>query len=155
MQDDRNLCTARVLPHSPEAIFSAFASAPVLASWWGPEGFTNTFDTFDFTVGGKWIFTMHGPDGTDYANTSYFEALEPAKRVVIRHDCPPYFTLTVSLSKVEGGTNLAWDQVFDDVETARAVKARVGSANEENLDRLAIALGRANSAALYLPKEGP
>jgi uncharacterized protein YndB with AHSA1/START domain len=147
MQDDRTLSTARVLPYSPEAIFSAFASAPVLASWWGPEGFKNTFDTFDFTVGGKWIFTMHGPDGANYANTSYFEALEPGKLVVIRHDCPPYFTLTVRLSKVNGGTNLTWDQVFDDADTARAVKARVGSANEENLNRLTLALGRAKSAA--------
>jgi uncharacterized protein YndB with AHSA1/START domain len=147
MEDNRTLSTARVLPYSPEAIFSAFASAPVLASWWGPEGFKNTFDAFDFTVGGKWIFTMHGPDGTNYANTSYFEALEPGKLVVIRHDCPPYFTLTVRLSKVNGGTNLTWDQVFDDTDTARAVKARVGSANEENLNRLTLALGRADSAA--------
>jgi uncharacterized protein YndB with AHSA1/START domain len=147
MQDDRALSTARVLPYSPEAIFSAFASAPVLAPWWGPEGFKNTFDAFDFTAGGKWIFTMHGPDGTNYANTSYFEALEPGKLVVIRDDCPPYFTLTVRLSKVTGGTNLTWDQVFDDTDTARAVKARVGSANEENLNRLTLALGRANSAA--------
>jgi uncharacterized protein YndB with AHSA1/START domain len=147
MQDNRTLSNARVLPYSPEAIFSAFASAPVLASWWGPEGFKNTFDAFDFTVGGKWIFTMHGPDGTNYANTSYFEALEPGNLVVIRHDCPPYFTLTIRLSKVNGGTNLTWDQVFDDTDTARAVEARVGSANEENLNRLTLALGRANSAA--------
>jgi len=147
MPDDRALRTARVLPHSPEAVYAAFASAPVLASWWGPEGFTNTFDTFDFTVGGKWVFTMHGPDGTDYANTSYFEALEPAKRVVIRHDCQPYFTLTVGLSKVDGGTSLTWEQVFDDAETARAVQAIVGNANEENLDKLTLALGRASGTA--------
>jgi uncharacterized protein YndB with AHSA1/START domain len=146
MQSDRTLSTARVLPYSPVAIFSAFASAPVLASWWGPDGFTNTFDVFDFTVGGKWIFTMHGPDGTHYANTSYFEALESGERVVIRHDCAPYFTLTVHLSKVDGGTNVTWDQVFDDSETARAVKARVGSANEENLNRLTLALARASAA---------
>lgn len=142
MQDSRTLSTARVLPYSPEAIFSAFASAPVLASWWGPDGFTNTFEVFDFTVGGKWIFTMHGPDGTNYANTSYFEALEPGKLVVIRHDCPPYFTLTVRLSKVDGGTNLTWDQTFDDAATAQVVKARVGTANEENLNRLTLALGQ-------------
>jgi uncharacterized protein YndB with AHSA1/START domain len=147
MKNDRALCTARVLPYPPEAVYSAFASAPVLASWWGPKGFTNTFHTFDFTVGGQWVFTMHGPDGTDYANTSCFEALEPAQRVVIRHDCLPYFTLTVGLSRVDGGTNLTWEQVFDDAETARAVQAVVGSANEENLDKLTLALGRASGVA--------
>jgi hypothetical protein len=86
---------------------------------------------------------MHGPDGKNYANTSYFAALEPAARIVIRHDCAPYFTLTVGLSPVEGGTLLTWEQAFDDAETAHAVKAIVGSANEQNLDRLTRALGRA------------
>jgi len=140
MPNDRTLSTTRVLPYPPEAVYSAFASGPVLTSWWGPKGFTNTFEVFDFTVGGRWVFTMHGPDGTNYANTSRFEALEPGQRVVIRHDCQPYFTLTVTLSKVDGGTHLAWDQAFDSAETAQAVKARVGTANEENLDRLALAL---------------
>lgn len=147
MQDDRVLSTARTLPYSPEAIYAAFASGPVLASWWGPAGFTNTFRKFDFTVDGRWVFTMHGPDGTDYENTSFFAALEPATRIVIRHDCPPYFTLTVGLAKVDGGTHLTWDQAFDDAETARAVSARVGSANEQNLDRLTQALRSAKSTA--------
>jgi uncharacterized protein YndB with AHSA1/START domain len=147
MQDDRVLRTARTLPYSPQAVYAAFASGPVLASWWGPEGFTNTFDTFDFTVNGRWVFTMHGPDGKDYVNTSFFAALEPPTRVVIRHDCPPYFTLTVGLAEVDGGTHLTWEQAFDDPETARAVSDRVGPANEQNLDRLTIALHRANSAA--------
>jgi uncharacterized protein YndB with AHSA1/START domain len=140
MQDPKVLSTARTLPYSPEAIYAAFASGPVLASWWGPEGFTNTFDTFDFAVNGRWVFTMHGPDGKDYVNTSFFADLKPNSRIVVRHDCAPYFTLTVSLTKVDGGTCLTWDQAFDDAETARAVSARVGPANEQNLDRLTLAL---------------
>jgi uncharacterized protein YndB with AHSA1/START domain len=144
MPKDTILSTARTLPYPPQAVYAAFASGPTLASWWGPEGFTNTFDTFDFTVGGQWVFTMHGPDGKDYANTSFFAGLEPATRIVIRHDCPPHFTLTVSLTPVDGGTHLVWEQAFDDAETAQAVKARVGSANEQNLDKLTRALSRAN-----------
>lgn len=132
--------TERVLPFSPLAVYDAFASAPVLATWWGPEGFTNSFDSFDFQVGGRWIFTMHGPGGSSYPNQNIFTALEPARRVVIRHDGPPYFTLTVRLSEVAGGTRLTWDQAFDDEETAQAVRAIVVPANEQNLDRLTRAL---------------
>ena len=148
MPHDNVLSTARTLPFSPEAVYAAFACGPVLAAWWGPEGFTNTFDTFDFSVGGKWIFTMHGPDGKHYANTSFFERLEPASsRIVIRHDCPPFFTLTVGLTPVAGGTHLTWDQAFDDAQTARAVSAVVGTANEQNLDRLTAVLRNVGAAA--------
>ncbi len=144
--DDRTLSTSRTLPFTPDAVYGAFAAPEVLASWWGPDGFTNTFDVFEFEVGGRWKFVMHGPDGKDYANESVFTALEPGRRVVIRHDCAPYFTLTVRLTPVADGTHLTWDQVFDDAATARAVQQIVGPANEQNLDRLTKALAGRGAA---------
>lgn len=147
MNNDRTLSTERTLPHPPHAVYNAFASADTLATWWGPDGFTNTFEAFDFTVGGRWVFVMHGPDGKSYPNTSRFEALEPGKRVVIRHDCAPYFTLTVGLAAAPGGTHLTWEQAFDDATTAQAVQAIVGPANEQNLDRLTRVLARGTGGA--------
>jgi uncharacterized protein YndB with AHSA1/START domain len=141
--DDRSFRTTRTLPHPPAAVYGAFASPGLLADWWGPEGFTNRFEQFEFTVGGRWRFTMHGPDGQAYPNESLFQDLQPPHRVVIRHDCAPYFTLTVSLAPVAGGTHLTWLQVFDDARTAQAVRAIVEPANEQNLDRLGRVLARA------------
>lgn len=140
MDRDHIFRTERMLPFTPSAIYGAFASAPLLAAWWGPDGFTNAFEIFDFKVGGRWVFVMHGPDGSSYPNQSVFTELEPARRIVIRHDCSPHFTLTVQLSAVAGGTHLTWEQAFDDAETARAVRAIVVPANEQNLDRLTRAL---------------
>jgi uncharacterized protein YndB with AHSA1/START domain len=142
MNHDSTFHTERTLPFSPKAVYNAFASAEVLATWWGPEGFTNEFETFEFQVGGRWTFVMVGPDGARYANQSVFTELEPASRVVIRHDCQPFFTLTVQLTQVADGTHLQWQQVFDDAHIAQAVKAIVESANEQNLDRLMQALER-------------
>lgn len=143
MDDDRIFYTERTLPYAPLVVYDAFASAETLASWWGPDGFSNTFEVFEFEVGGRWKFVMHGPDGKDYPNTSVFAVLEPASKIVIRHDCPPLFTLTVRLTSVAGGTRLTWEQAFDDSETAQAVRRIVEPANEQNLDRLtrALALG--------------
>jgi hypothetical protein len=72
---------------------------------------------------------MCGSDGKSYENTSFVAAREPARRIVIRHDCQPFFTLTVGLSAVDGGTHLTWDQAFDDADTARVVSAVVDPAN--------------------------
>ena len=134
--EDRTLRTARTLPYSPQAIYGAFASPQRLAAWWGPEGFTNTFEVFEFIEGGRWKFVMHGPDGTGYANESVFVALVPDTRIVIRHDCAPRFTLTIGLTPAGSGTRLIWEQVFENAQTAQAVAQRAGPANEQNLDRL-------------------
>jgi uncharacterized protein YndB with AHSA1/START domain len=139
--DERTLATARTLPCPPQAVYGAFADPALLAAWWGPEGFSNTFSQFEFAPGGAWVFVMHGPGGQDYANRCRFETLVPARQVVVRHECAPYFTLTVDLADVAGGTALRWTQTFDDATTAQAVRPIVVPANEQNLDRLARVLG--------------
>ncbi|WP_330959315.1 SRPBCC domain-containing protein [Photobacterium sp. 53610] len=147
MIEERTLRTSRVLPFSPKEIYGAFASADLLASWWGPEGFSNTFEIFEFTTGGRWKFVMHGPDGKSYLNESFFKELVPDSRIVIHHDCPPNFRLTIELTPEKEGTDLIWEQVFEDAETAQAVKQRAGTANEQNIDRLIAALSKAAHGA--------
>jgi len=141
------LQTARTLPFPPDAVYGAFASAAVLASWWGPAGFSNTFQVFEFREGGRWQFVMHGPGGQDFANECVFTTLVPGRQVVIRHACAPYFVLTVLLTPVAGGTQVSWIQAFDDAATAEAVRHIVVPANEQNLDRLTAALAAGGAAA--------
>lgn len=128
--------TSRRLPFPASAIYSAFAHAEQLATWWGPTGFINHFERFEFTPGGRWHFVMQGPDGQQYPNRSYFAELEPDRKIVIRHDCAPFFTLTIELTALEADTMLRWQQVFDDADIATAVRHIVEPANEQNLDRL-------------------
>lgn len=133
---DQIMRTTRVLPFPPMAIYGAFASPELLAQWWGPEGFSNAFESFEFAVGGRWKFVMHGPDGKDYPNENKFIELVPGSKIVIAHVCAPHFILTVNLVPVSGGTRVCWEQAFADAQTAQAVKAIVEPANEQNLDRM-------------------
>ena len=127
--------TARRLPFERSRVFAAFADPSLLAQWWGPEGFTNAFEVFEFRPQGRWVFDMRGPDGARHPNESVF--LETSSdRVVIRHVCAPLFTLTVSLSDSGGQTEVSWCQVFDDPAVADHVRHIVEPANEQNLDRL-------------------
>jgi uncharacterized protein YndB with AHSA1/START domain len=128
--------TQREFPFLPAEVYRAFEDPVRLATWWGPEGFTNTFAVFEFRVGGKWSFVMHGPDGTNYPNESEFVELEANKQIVIRHVSQPHFSLTVTLLPSPAGTLLKWSQAFDDLRVAQAVRAIVEPANEQNLDRL-------------------
>lgn len=133
--------TSRILPASPAEVFAAIKDGDRLARWWGPAGFSNRFEVFEFQPGGRWVFEMIGPDGQAYPNESVFSAIAPDRHVVIRHACQPHFTLTITLTPSDGGTLLHWEQVFDDPSVAQAVRHIVEPANEQNLDRLQAELG--------------
>lgn len=132
---DAVCATARLLPFTRQQILAAFADGRRLAAWWGPDGFSNSFELFEFRPGGRWKFLMQGPDGKTYPNESRFLAID-LDRIVIEHLSQPCFTLTVSLAEQAQGTVLAWHQAFDDPRVAAGVRHIVEPANEQNLDRL-------------------
>ncbi len=128
--------TTREIEATPHEVFAAFTDPERLARWWGPAGFTNTFNLCEFKAGGRWSYVMHGPEAGHYQNESVFEEIEPGRRVVIRHKSNPMYRLVITLSPTSKGTNISWEQTFDSDEIASRVKKFVVPANEENLDRL-------------------
>lgn len=135
---DREIVTMRVFEVPPELLFDAFADPGRLATWWGPNGFTNTFHEFDFRPGGFWRFTMHGPDGTDYLNESVFTDIAKPARIVFDHLEPVHrFRMTMTYEGQGGRTTLTWRMLFDDPDEYAKVKPFVVQANEQNFDRLA------------------
>ncbi len=135
--------THRLFPFSPAQIFAAFANADRLATWWGPDGFSNTFEVFEFKPQGRWKFVMHGPDGKDYQNDCVFLDASP-QRVVIRHLSQPNFTLTITLTEENGQTMLDWQQALDDPRVAESLAHIIIPANEQNLNRLQAVLAATN-----------
>lgn len=133
---DSTLRTSRVLPATPDEVFAAFENPDKLAIWWGPAGFTNTFATFEFTPGGNWIFTMHAPNGADFANESVFREIVRDSRIVLEHTVTPWFRLTVTLTPEGQGTLLEWSQEFENPEMADRMRPLAATANEQVLDRL-------------------
>lgn len=132
---DREIVTSRVIDAPRERIFQAFSDPSRLAQWWGPKGFTNTFQEFDFRPGGTWRFVMHGPDGGNYPNETVFEVIEP-ERVVLRHASAPHFELTITFSEEDGKTRVGWRQLFNSAEERERIARFAVEANEQNLDRL-------------------
>ena len=128
--------TSREIPAPVEQVFAAISAPLRLARWWGPAGFTNTFTVCEFKTGGRWSFTMHGPNGANYPNESVFTEIAAPNKVVIQHASEPKFTLTIVLTASATGTTVYWSQAFADPAVADQVRAIVIPANEQNLDRL-------------------
>lgn len=128
--------TSREIAAPVAEVFAAFSNSERLARWWGPAGFTNTFHLCEFKTGGRWVYTMHSPNGGSPENESVFELIDPPGKVVIRHISQPLYRLTIDLLPTDAGTIVSWSQVFDDAEVASRISKIVVPANEQNLDRL-------------------
>lgn len=142
--------TAREVPARPEVVFAAIQDPLRLARWWGPDGFTNSFHLFEFNPGGRWDFTMHGPDGTHYPNQSEFVEIISNTLIRIKHTSQPRFELTISLAPCDKGTLVSWVQAFEDPKVAANIRHIVEPANEQNLSRLLVEV-LTNSAYSGLP----
>jgi len=138
------LVSVRVFDAPRELVFRAWTTPEWLARWWGPQGFTNTFRECDIKPGGTWLYTMHGPDGTDYPNHSVFVEVVPPERVALDHLSGHQFRVTGTLEDLEGRTKVTFRQRFNNTEEFEQAKPYCVEANEQNLDRLGELLAELN-----------
>ena len=135
---DREFVHSRLIDAPRDRVFKAIMDPARLTKWWGPDGFTSTFEVFEPRPGGAWRFVLHGPDGTDYPNHNVFAEIVEAERVVIEHLSETHhFVLTITLEAQGGRTLVGWRQLFDTAAEKQRVADFVTPANEQNLDRLA------------------
>lgn len=127
----------RVFAANRSTLFSAFSDADLLAKWWGPHGFTNRIEQFEFRNGGTWMIVMTSSSNTDFANHWTFEDIRPQERIKAFHHGPMHaFALDIGLHDADAGTRLTWRMSFEDTEANREIEKFLAAANEQNFDRL-------------------
>ncbi|HUY09775.1 MAG TPA: SRPBCC family protein [Candidatus Dormibacteraeota bacterium] len=135
---ERQLVVTRLLQATPDRVFAMWTERDHVSKWWGPTGFSITLDEMDVRPGGKWRFTMHGPDGVDYPNQIVYDEVNPPERLVYTH-LAPRFTTTVTFDEMMGMTVLTLRLVFESTNernlTNEKYHAREGA--EQTLTRLA------------------
>lgn len=104
---DRDMIIVRTIDAPLALVWDAFSKPEHIAKWWGPNGFTNTIHSFDLREGGEWLYTMHGPDGTDYPNWVRFDIVQPQVLIAYTHGAvpndPEAFHSRITFAAVEGG----------------------------------------------------
>ncbi|TVX99767.1 SRPBCC domain-containing protein [Cohnella terricola] len=113
---DNEVISSREFDFPRELVYRAWTTPDLLARWWGPRGFTNTFHECDIRPGGTWRFTMHGPNGADYPNESVFVEIVPHERVVIDHLSGPEFRVNATFEDLGSRTKLVFRQCFKNKE---------------------------------------
>lgn len=132
----------RVYEAAVKDVWDAWTDPEQVAQWWGPRGFTLTTHAKDLRPGGIWDYTMHGPDGTNYPNRTYYHVVEDQRRLVYDHgasdDRPPLFRVTALFSESGGSTVLELTMAFATAGQAAASRKFIRDAGgNATWDRLA------------------
>ncbi|HZD45879.1 MAG TPA: SRPBCC family protein [Acidobacteriaceae bacterium] len=134
---DRQIMTTRIVSAEREEVWQAWTNPILLAQWWGPRGFRNTFYEFDLRPGGAWRFIMHSPDGAHFPNESVFVEIVQPERIVFRHLAPVRgFLATAEFAKEGAGTAIRFSMLFPTVAECARSRRYAEQGNEENFDRL-------------------
>jgi uncharacterized protein YndB with AHSA1/START domain len=132
----------RVYDAPVKAVWDAWTDPAQVAQWWGPRGFTITTHSKDLKVGGHWNYTMHGPDGVDYPNSTQYFEVEPNAKLVYDHgandDRGPLFRVTVLFAEKNGKTTMDMRMTLPTPEAAEETRQFIKKAGGNSTwDRLA------------------
>lgn len=134
---ENQIVITRIFNTPRDLVFEAWTKEEHLSKWWGPQGFTSTFQTFDMQPGGTWQFIMHGPDGVNYPNTNIIVEVVKAERIVIKHDVFPHFQATAIFEDLDGKTKLTYSSFFEErADVFDKVKTYAVPGAEQTMDRL-------------------
>jgi uncharacterized protein YndB with AHSA1/START domain len=149
--DANDIRITRIYDAPVTRVWDAWTDVEQVARWWGPRGFTITTHSKDLRPGGSWVYTMHGPDGTDYPNFARYHDVEPYARLMYDHgatseDAQPRFRVTVTFRDLNGKTELDIRMTLPTAEAARQTRVFVKAAGGNGTwDRLAEFLEKAAS----------
>ncbi|MES2656646.1 MAG: SRPBCC family protein [Bacteroidota bacterium] len=138
---DCEIVSIRIVNAPRELVYKAWTDPNHLKNWWGPAGFTNTFNEFDLRPGGKWSFIMHGPDKGNYANECEFIKIEKLALIAWKRFSKPLFQVLATFEEVaDNKTKIVFKMLFDSADECNKLKKFVPEKNEENFDKLEVEL---------------
>lgn len=137
-----------------DTVFAAWTTAEHLQRWFAPAGYSVTFCTVEFRVGGAWRLCFQHPDGREtWARGTYREIVAPERIVftdivVDKEDAPRLEVLTtVTFADERGKTRLTVQvnvvELFD--PSAAPIIGRLDSGWRETVEKLALHIAEPQS----------
>ncbi len=84
---NKKIIIERIFDAPREAVWNAWTDPTEVKKWWGPKDFWSPSAKIDFKVGGKYIYAMHGPKGTEYDrdlwSAGIYREIVPKKKIVV------------------------------------------------------------------------
>lgn len=149
---ENELVVTRRLDAPRDLVWKAWTDPRRISAWYGPSGFGTTVKSMEVRPGGEWLFTMHGPDGTDYPNRIRYREVEaPSKLAYLQSEegSDSFFRVTVTFAKIPGApgkTDMVYRMAFPTAKGKDLAVEKYGAAQG-----LSQSMGRLET---YLEKTG-
>lgn len=83
----QELIISRVFNAPRELVWRAWTEPEIIKKWWGPEGFSAPTIEVDLRVGGKYVFAMQGPEGSEWDKVMHsagiYKEIIPMEKIVV------------------------------------------------------------------------
>jgi PhnB protein len=116
---NRKITITRQFDAAPQEVWDAWTQSDILDRWWAPKPWRAVTKEFDFKVGGKWIYSMVGPNNErHWARVDYTKIDTPrsfdgtdsfADENGVKSKDMPETNWHVELKKAGSGTELVVD----------------------------------------------
>jgi len=135
---DREISVSRLFNAPIDLVWEVWTNPEHIKNWWGPNGFTNTISIMEVKPEGIWNLVMHGPDGTDYDNKSFFKEVTKHKRIIYEHISWPRIIATIEFEARGNKTFIQWTMLFDSKEELIEVvkKHHADEGIKQNIEKL-------------------
>jgi len=80
--EERQIVVSRTFEAPLELLWKAWSEPEHFMKWYGPKGFTAPTCEIDLRVGGRHLWSMLSPDGTQMYFTGSYKEVVPMKRLV-------------------------------------------------------------------------
>lgn len=114
-----------------ERVWSAYTDPEQLHRFWGPPGWPAIFTEWDHTVGGRAVYSMHGPRGEKSSGSWEFLAIEAPHRFDVVDSFVddegnplegfPSMRMTFTFESTADGTRMVNTSYFDSVEALEQI----------------------------------
>lgn len=117
----KTLRILRLVPASPEKVFSAWTDPEALLQWWGPKGVRCSAAEIELRVGGAYRIANELPDGSTLWISGEFEVIERPHLLVyswtVENALPVTECVSVRFSEHASGTqiDLTHEQIATEV----------------------------------------
>ncbi|GAA3734193.1 SRPBCC family protein [Flavobacterium ginsengisoli] len=130
-KENKTVNVKREFNASLPQVWSAWTEPEILDLWWAPAPFVSKTKTMEFKEGGKRLYAMVGPDGTE--RWSYFEYSSISPKTNFKH--------SATFSDAEGNPNSEfassyWDITFSEQNGSTIVDIAIRRDSFEELQKI-------------------
>lgn len=113
----------------PQVVWDAFTKSEILDQWWAPKPWKTRTKSMDFREGGRWLYSMNGPEGEEHWAVANFRNIQPLNS----------FSVIDTFSDSEGNVKTdmpgsAWEITFTNQGNSTLVELRISYDDAKNLD---------------------